>query len=61
MPCPVCIGYGIAYSAMYIQDDPEELDKLWEEIDGMLADDKQTTTLKAKTRQRYVPVFSHSR
>ncbi|KAF8216183.1 hypothetical protein K438DRAFT_1800207 [Mycena galopus ATCC 62051] len=40
MPCPVCIGYGVAYTAKDIQDEQEELDKLWEEIDEMLAEDK---------------------
>ncbi|KAJ7782802.1 hypothetical protein B0H16DRAFT_1494420 [Mycena metata] len=41
MPCPVCIGYGVAYDAKYIQDDEEELDKLWKEIDEMTAQDKK--------------------
>ncbi|KAJ6577296.1 hypothetical protein B0H19DRAFT_552864 [Mycena capillaripes] len=40
MPCPVCIGYGVAYDAKYIQDDQEELDELWKEIDAMLAKEK---------------------
>ncbi|KAJ6598432.1 hypothetical protein DFH09DRAFT_1304217 [Mycena vulgaris] len=41
MPCPVCIGYGVAYDAKCIQDDQKELDKLWKEIDGMLAKDAE--------------------
>ncbi|KAF9066632.1 hypothetical protein BDP27DRAFT_1330277 [Rhodocollybia butyracea] len=36
MPCPVCIGYGVAEYAKFIQDDYEELDALWKEIITML-------------------------
>ncbi|KAJ7837563.1 hypothetical protein B0H14DRAFT_2791174 [Mycena olivaceomarginata] len=41
MPCPVCIGYGVAYSAKGIQDDDAELNEFWKEIDEMLAEDKR--------------------
>ncbi|KAJ7254060.1 hypothetical protein B0H12DRAFT_1115731 [Mycena haematopus] len=44
MPCPVCIGYGVAYDAKYIQDDEEALDELWKEIDEMLAEDNTGAT-----------------
>ncbi|KAJ7267248.1 hypothetical protein C8J57DRAFT_1469529, partial [Mycena rebaudengoi] len=36
MPCPVCIGYGVADHAKYIQDDEKNLNKLWTEINSML-------------------------
>ncbi|KAJ7671686.1 hypothetical protein DFH06DRAFT_1468374 [Mycena polygramma] len=40
MPCPVCIGYGVADDARYMQEDDEEgFDALWKEIDAMLAED----------------------
>ncbi|KAJ6460395.1 hypothetical protein C8R47DRAFT_1161110 [Mycena vitilis] len=42
MPCPVCIGYGVAEDAKYIQDDEEELDALWKEIDAMLVEDTKS-------------------
>jgi hypothetical protein len=48
MPCPVCIGYGVASGAKYIQDDEEELDALWKEIDEMLAQDKESNTKNKK-------------
>lgn len=41
MPCPVCIGYGVAYSAKAIQDDEAELNEFWKEIDEMLAEDER--------------------
>lgn len=40
MPCPVCIGYGVADYAKGIQDDKKKLDKLWKKIDAMLAKDE---------------------
>jgi hypothetical protein len=48
MPCPVCIGYGVASGAKYIQDDEEELDALWKEIDEMLAQDKKESNTENK-------------
>ncbi|KAJ7211154.1 hypothetical protein GGX14DRAFT_449195 [Mycena pura] len=39
MPCPVCIGFGVAYNAKDIQDDDAELNELWKEINEMLAED----------------------
>jgi len=52
MPCPVCIGYGVADHAKYIQDDEEELDKLWKEIDEMLAKEKRATRPKDAAKDK---------
>ncbi|KAJ7656287.1 hypothetical protein DFH06DRAFT_1199142 [Mycena polygramma] len=48
MPCPLCIGYGMADYAKDIQDDDKELDKLWKEINEMLEKDIWDIAMKHK-------------
>ncbi|KAJ7089483.1 hypothetical protein C8R43DRAFT_1142159 [Mycena crocata] len=60
MPCPVCIGYGIAYDSKYIQEDNEALDELWKEIDAMLAADREKYGKKKKAKSvfcKLLPCF----
>jgi hypothetical protein len=52
MPCPVCIGFEVAYNAREIQDDQDKLDALWKEINEMLAEDKNGAKETAKGRVR---------
>lgn len=39
MPCPVCIGYEVAYSTKYMHEDEEKFKELWQEIDEMLVEE----------------------
>ncbi|KAJ7625335.1 hypothetical protein DFH06DRAFT_1229193 [Mycena polygramma] len=48
MPCPTCIGYGMASYAKGIQDDKTKLKKLWKKINEMLDKDIQDLSVKRK-------------